>query len=58
LLKPGEFTSCEWKPTWGYDLELRIRRPAPFTNVREAVRMEMYDHIAQVVDAAVEPSPR
>ena len=32
----------------GYDLEVRIRRPAPFTDPREAVRLAMYDHVAQV----------
>jgi hypothetical protein len=32
----------------GYDLEIRIRRPAPFSDPREAVRLAMYDHVAQV----------
>jgi hypothetical protein len=32
----------------GYDLEVRVRRPAPFTDPREAVRLAMYDHVAQV----------
>ncbi len=32
----------------GYDLEVRVRRAAPFTNPREAVRLAMYDHVAQV----------
>lgn len=32
----------------GYDLDVRIRRPAPFTDPREAVRLAMYDHVAQV----------
>jgi hypothetical protein len=32
----------------GYDLEVRIRRPAPYSDPREAVRLAMYDHIAQV----------
>ena len=32
----------------GYDLEIRVRRPAPFTDPREAVRLAMYDHVAQV----------
>ncbi|MCI0357479.1 MAG: HEAT repeat domain-containing protein [Planctomycetaceae bacterium] len=32
----------------GYDLEVRIRRPAPLTDPREAVRLAMYDHVAQV----------
>jgi hypothetical protein len=32
----------------GYDLEIRIRRPAPFAEPREAVRLAMYDHVAQI----------
>ncbi len=32
----------------GYDLEVRVRRPAPFSDPREAVRLAMYDHVAQV----------
>ncbi|HJS09052.1 MAG TPA: prenyltransferase/squalene oxidase repeat-containing protein [Pirellulales bacterium] len=32
----------------GYDLEVRVRPPAPFTDPRDAVRLAMYDHIAQV----------
>jgi hypothetical protein len=32
----------------GYDLEVRVRRPAPYTDPREAVRLAMYDHVAQV----------
>src|SRR4029079_19055247 len=32
----------------GYDLEIRIRRPAPFSDPREAVRLAMYDHVAQI----------
>ncbi|MEX2139705.1 MAG: prenyltransferase/squalene oxidase repeat-containing protein [Pirellulales bacterium] len=32
----------------GYDLEVRVRRPAPFADPREAVRLAMYDHVAQV----------
>jgi len=32
----------------GYDLDVRVRRSAPFTDPREAVRLAMYDHIAQV----------
>lgn len=32
----------------GYDLEIRVRRPAPFADPREAVRLAMYDHVAQV----------
>ena len=58
LLKPGGvyFLRVEANSP-GYDLELRIRRPAPFTDVREAVRMGMYDHIAQV-DAWLLNRPR
>ncbi len=32
----------------GYDLEIRARRPAPFTDPRDAVRLAMYDHVAQI----------
>jgi len=32
----------------GYDLEIRVRRPAPYTDPREALRLAMYDHVAQV----------
>lgn len=32
----------------GYDLELRVRQPAPYTDPRMAVRQAMYDHLAQV----------
>ena len=58
LLKPGGsyFLRVEANSP-GYDLELRIRRPAPYTNVREAVRQGMYDHISQV-DAWLLNRPR
>lgn len=32
----------------GYDLEVRIRQPAPLAEPKEAVRLAMYDHVAQV----------
>ncbi len=32
----------------GYDMQVRVRRPAPFTDPRRAIRMAMYDHLAQV----------
>lgn len=32
----------------GYELELRVVRPAPFTDPRRAVRQALYDHIGQV----------
>jgi len=32
----------------GYEVELRVRRPAPFADPRAAVRLGMYDHLAQV----------
>ena len=32
----------------GYDLEVRVRPPAPFTDPRDAVRLALYDHVAQV----------
>src|SRR5262245_4585120 len=58
LLKPGGiyFLRVEANSP-GYDLELRLRRPAPYKDAREAVRMGMYDHIAQV-DAWLLNRPR
>jgi hypothetical protein len=49
VLKPGGtyFLRVEANSP-GYDLEVRVRRPAPFSDVREAMRLAMYDHIAQV----------
>jgi hypothetical protein len=41
----------------GYEVELRIRRPAPYTDPREALRQAMYDHIGQV-DAWLLNRPR
>lgn len=32
----------------GYDLEVRIVRPAPFDDPRQAVRHALYDHVGQV----------
>ncbi len=58
LLKPGGvyFLRVEANSP-GYDLELRVRRPAPYTDVHQAVRMGMYDHVAQV-DAWLLNRPR
>jgi hypothetical protein len=41
----------------GYDLELRLRDPAPYTDPRRAVRQAMYDHLSQV-DAWLLNRPR
>ena len=41
----------------GYDLELRVVRPAPFDDPRQAVRHGMYDHLGQV-DAWLANRPR
>ena len=41
----------------GYEVELRLRNLAPFQDPRQAVRMAMYDHIAQV-DAWLLNRPR
>jgi mono/diheme cytochrome c family protein len=41
----------------GYDVELRLRQPGPFQDPRQAVRMAMYDHLAQV-DAWLLNRPR
>ena len=32
----------------GYDLELRVVEPAPYTDARRAIRHALYDHIGQV----------
>ncbi|MBI1896643.1 MAG: HEAT repeat domain-containing protein [Acidobacteria bacterium] len=58
ILKPGGlyFLKAEANSP-GYDLELRLRRPAPYTDPREAVRQAMYDHLAQV-DAWLLNRPR
>lgn len=49
LLKPGGvyFLKVEANAP-GYDVELRLRRPAPFSDPRAAVRLAMYDHLGQV----------
>jgi hypothetical protein len=41
----------------GYEVELRLRRSAPFTDPRQAVRLAMYDHLSQV-DAWLLNRPR
>ena len=48
-LKPGHiyFLRVEANSP-GYGLELRIVKPAPFTDPRQAVRHGLYDHIGQV----------
>jgi len=41
----------------GYEVEFRLRKPAPFTDPRQAVRLAMYDHLGQV-DAWLLNRPR
>jgi hypothetical protein len=41
----------------GYEVELRIRRPAPYSDPRAAIRQAMYDHLGQV-DAWLLNRPR
>ncbi|MBI2689268.1 MAG: hypothetical protein HYX27_23435 [Acidobacteria bacterium] len=41
----------------GYEVELRIRKPAPYSDPRQAVRQAMYDHLGQV-DAWLMNRPR
>lgn len=57
-LKPGGtyFIRAEANAP-GYDLELRLLKPAPYTDVRLAVRQAMYDHLGQV-DAWLANRPR
>lgn len=58
LLQPGGvyFLKVEANSP-GYEVELRLRKPAPFTDPRQAIRLAMYDHIAQV-DAWLLNRPR
>jgi hypothetical protein len=41
----------------GYEVEMRVRQPAPYSDPRQAVRQAMYDHISQV-DAWLLNRPR
>ena len=58
ILKPGGvyFLKVESNSP-GYDVELRIRKPAPFSNPQDAIRLAMYDHLGQV-DAWLLNRPR
>ena len=58
LLQPGTayFLKVEANSP-GYEVELRLRKPAPYTDPREAVRLAMYDHLSQV-DAWLLNRPR
>jgi hypothetical protein len=58
FLKPGGvyFLKVEANSP-GYEVELRLRRPGPYTDPRQAVQMAMYDHMAQV-DAWLMNRPR
>ncbi len=49
VLKPGKtyFLRAEANAP-GYELELRVLKPAPYDDPRLAVRQAMYDHIGQV----------
>ncbi|MEK7830152.1 MAG: hypothetical protein AAB401_03655, partial [Acidobacteriota bacterium] len=49
VLKPGKtyFMRAEANAP-GYELELRVLKPAPYDDPRLAVRQAMYDHIGQV----------
>lgn len=49
LLKPGGtyFVRAEANAP-GYEIELRVLKPAPYDDPRMAVRQAMYDHIGQV----------
>ncbi|MEP7363900.1 MAG: hypothetical protein ABI972_11640 [Acidobacteriota bacterium] len=58
MLKPGGvyFLKVESNSP-GYDVELRIRKPAPYSDPRMAIRQAMYDHVGQV-DAWLLNRPR
>jgi hypothetical protein len=49
LIKPGGtyFLRAEANAP-GYDIELRVLRPAPYDDPRMAVRQAMYDHLGQI----------
>lgn len=58
LLKPGGVYYLKVEANSpGYDVELRIRKPAPYTDPRAAIRQGMYDHLGQV-DAWIMNRPR
>lgn len=49
LLKPGGVYYLKVEANSpGYEVELRVRQPAPFTDPRQAVKLAMYDHMGQV----------
>jgi hypothetical protein len=58
LLKPGRtyFLRAEANAP-GYEIELRVLRPAPYDDPRMAVRQALYDHLGQV-DAWLANRPR
>ncbi len=58
LIKPGGtyFLRAEANAP-GYEIELRVLKPAPYDDPRMAVRQAMYDHIGQV-DAWLTNRPR
>ena len=41
----------------GYEVEMRVRKPGPYVDPRQAVRMAMYDQVSQV-DAWLQNRPR
>ncbi len=58
LLQPGKtyFVRAEANAP-GYEVELRLLKPAPYDNPRLAVRQAMYDHLGQV-DSWLSNRPR
>lgn len=58
LLKPGQtyFLRAEANAP-GYEIELRVLRPAPYDDPRMAIRQALYDHLGQV-DAWLANRPR
>ena len=58
LLKPGQtyFLRAEANAP-GYEIELRVLRPAPYNDPRMAIRQALYDHLGQV-DAWLANRPR
>ncbi|MGH9833240.1 MAG: HEAT repeat domain-containing protein, partial [Blastocatellia bacterium] len=49
LIKPGgTYFLCAEANAPGYEIELRVLKPAPYDDPRMAVRQAMYDHLGQV----------
>ena len=57
LLKPGVYFLRAEANAPGYEIELRLLKPAPYSDPQMAVKQGLYDHLAQV-DAWLTNRPR